>query len=79
MRAVPLLDMTAIAALETVLRDYRQNGVALIFSGTRSKVRLQLRRAGIHQHQQQLAYVATLEQARAKANRWLEETEVTSL
>ncbi|MCC6076452.1 C4-dicarboxylic acid transporter DauA [Pseudomonas sp. GCM10022188] len=70
--AVPLLDMTALAALDTVLRDYRHHGVGLIFSGTSSRVRLQLRRAGIHRHNHQLAYVHDLEQARGKALRWLE-------
>lgn len=71
--AVPLLDMTALAALDTVLRDYRHHGVGLILSGTSSRVRLQLRRAGIHLHSQQLAYVHDLEQARGKALRWLAE------
>ncbi|SDS86553.1 C4-dicarboxylic acid transporter DauA [Pseudomonas oryzae] len=71
--AVPLLDMTALAALDTVLRDYRHHGVGLILSGTSSRVRLQLRRAGIHLHSQQLAYVHDLDQARGKALRWLEE------
>ncbi|MCQ4346267.1 C4-dicarboxylic acid transporter DauA [Pseudomonas stutzeri] len=71
--AVPLLDMTALASLETVLRDYRQHSVGLILSGTSSRVRLQLRRAGIHRSQQRLAYVRDLGQARGKALRWLEE------
>lgn len=70
--AVPMLDMTAISALEAVLRDYRQQGVGLIFSATTSQVRLQLRRAGIHRHAR-LAYVQTLPQARHKALRWLDE------
>ncbi|MNN83073.1 hypothetical protein D3C81_2000820 [compost metagenome] len=67
--------MTALAALETVLRDFRHHGVGLIFSGTSSRVRLQLRRAGIHRHNHQLAYVHDLDQARGKALRWLEEKE----
>ena len=71
--AVPLLDMTALAALDNVLRDYRQQGIGLILCGASSRVRLQLRRAGIHLHSQQLAYVHDLDQARGKALRWLEE------
>lgn len=71
--AVPLLDMTALAALDTVLREFRRHGVGLVLSGTSSRVRLQLRRAGIHLHSQQLAYVQNLDQARGKAMRWLEE------
>src|SRR5690606_28385815 len=47
MSAVPLLDMTALSALDAVLRDYRRQGIALILVGTRPGVRLKLRRAGI--------------------------------
>ena len=69
--AVPLLDMTAIAALDNVLRDYRRHGIGLIISGTTAEVRQQLRRANIHLEQHQLAYVNDLGQARLKAQRWL--------
>jgi SulP family sulfate permease len=72
--AVPLLDMTAIAALDNVLRDYRQQGIALILSGPSAQVRLQLRHAGIHRRAGQLAYVRDLPQAREKALRWLDST-----
>jgi MFS superfamily sulfate permease-like transporter len=61
--AVPLLDMTAIAALDNVLRDYHKQGVALILCGPSAQVRLQLRRAGIHRQPGQLAYVHDLPQA----------------
>ncbi|PKM33625.1 MAG: C4-dicarboxylic acid transporter DauA [Gammaproteobacteria bacterium HGW-Gammaproteobacteria-12] len=72
--AVPLLDMTAIAALDNVLRDYRQQGVALILSGPTAQVRLQLRRAGVQRREGELAYVRDLPQAREKALRWLHDT-----
>ena len=58
--AVPLLDMTALAALDNVLRDYRQQGVALILSGPTAQVRLQLRRAGVQRREGELAYVRDL-------------------
>ena len=69
--AVPLLDMTALAALDNVLRDYREQGVGLILSGPTPQVRLQLRRAGIQRRDGELAYVRDLLQAREKALRWL--------
>jgi len=69
--AVPLLDMTALAALDNVLRDYREQGVGLILSGPTPQVRLQLRRAGIQRRDGELAYVRDLPQAREKALRWL--------
>jgi len=69
--AVPLLDMTAIAALDNVLRDYREQDVALVLSGPTPQVRLQLRRAGIVRVEGELAYVRDLAQAREKALRWL--------
>jgi len=74
--AVPLLDMTALAALDNVLRDYRAQGVGLVLSGPTPQVRLQLRRAGIQRVEGQLAYVRDLDQARAKALRWLQPAEL---
>ncbi|WP_137819945.1 C4-dicarboxylic acid transporter DauA [Pseudomonas sp. 2FG] len=73
MSAVPMLDMTALAALDNVLRDYRHQGIGLVLVGTSPRVRLKLRRAGIHRVQGQLAYVQDLQQAREKALRWLDE------
>jgi SulP family sulfate permease len=69
--AVPMLDMTAIAALENVLLDYRKQGIALIICGCSPRVRFKLRRAGIHMLPGQLHYVRDLAQARAKALRAL--------
>ncbi|MET1078317.1 MAG: C4-dicarboxylic acid transporter DauA [Pseudomonas sp.] len=71
MSAVPLLDMTALAALGTLLRDYRQQGVGLVLVATSPRVRLKLRRAGIQSAPGQLAYVPTLDHARRTALRWL--------
>ncbi len=71
MSAVPMLDMTALAAFENVLKDYRKQGIGLILVATAPRVRLKLRRAGIHREQRQLAYVQTLEQARVKSEQWL--------
>jgi len=71
--AVPLLDMTALAALENVLVDYRRLGVVLILSGSNARVRLKLRRAGIHRLAGHLYHVRDLQQARIKALRLLQE------
>jgi len=71
MSAVPMLDMTALAAFDNILRDYRTDGIGLILVATTPRVRLKLRRAGIHREQRQLAYVNNLEQARRKSERWL--------
>ncbi|MDX5373395.1 MAG: C4-dicarboxylic acid transporter DauA [Pseudomonadaceae bacterium] len=70
--AVPMLDMTALAALENVLRDYRQQGVGLVLSGASANLRLKLRRAGIRREPGVLAFARDLAQARAKALDWLE-------
>ncbi len=67
--AVPLLDMTALAALENVLLDYRKQGIALILSGSNARLRLKLRRAGIHRLEGQLYFVRHLAHARAQALR----------
>jgi SulP family sulfate permease len=72
MSAVPLLDMTALAALENVLRDYRQQGVSLVLSGASANLRLKLRRAGIRREPGVLAFARDLAQARTKALDWLQ-------
>ncbi|AOE87364.1 C4-dicarboxylic acid transporter DauA [Pseudomonas sp. TCU-HL1] len=72
MSAVPMLDMTALAALENLLHDYSHQGVGLVLVGTSPRVRLKLRRAGVHRETGRLAYVQSLEQAQAKALQWLE-------
>ncbi|TWC25882.1 SulP family sulfate permease [Pseudomonas sp. SJZ085] len=71
MSAVPMLDMTALAAFENILKDYRKQNIGLILVATAPRVRLKLRRAGIHREQRKLAYVQTLEQARIKSQQWL--------
>lgn len=72
MGAVPMLDMTALAAFESILKDYRKQNIGLILVATAPRVRLKLRRAGIHRERRQLAYVQTLEQARVKSVQWLD-------
>jgi SulP family sulfate permease len=72
MAAVPMLDMTALAAFENILKDYRKQNIGLILVATTPRVRLKLRRAGVHRERRQLAYVQTLEQARVKSEQWLQ-------
>ena len=73
MGAVPLLDMTALAALESILDHYQRHGIGLVLVGTTPRVRLKLRRAGIHRREGELAFVRNLAQAREKALRWLDD------
>ena len=68
---VPMLDMTAISALENVLVDYRKQRIVLILSGSSARIRLKLRRAGIGVSPGHLHYVRDMAQARAKAMRLL--------
>jgi len=70
--AVPMMDMTALAALENVLLDYRKQDIALILSGSNLRLRLKLRRAGIHSPTGPY-HVRSLAQARAKALQLLPE------
>lgn len=68
---VPMLDMTALAALENVLMDYRRQDIALILCGSNARLRVKLRRAGICRQKGRLHYVRDLAQARARALRLL--------
>ena len=64
---VPMLDMTALAALENVLLDYRRQNIALIIAGCTPNVRLKLRHAGIRSLPGRLHYVRDLQQAKLTA------------
>ncbi|TBU97372.1 C4-dicarboxylic acid transporter DauA [Stutzerimonas kirkiae] len=65
MSAVPMLDMTALAAFESVLHDYQRQGVALILSGCNAQIRLKLRHALGQGHRPH--HARDLNQARSKA------------
>ncbi|HFI2200228.1 TPA: C4-dicarboxylic acid transporter DauA [Pseudomonas aeruginosa] len=71
MSAVPMLDLTALAALESMLLEYRQRGIGVIFCGCNARLRLKLKRADIHPAAGRLAFVHNLEVARRKAEAWL--------
>ncbi|HFK2004341.1 TPA: C4-dicarboxylic acid transporter DauA [Pseudomonas aeruginosa] len=71
MSAVPMLDLTALAALESMLLEYRQRGIGVIFCGCNARLRLKLKRAGIHPAAGRLTFVHNLEVARRKAEAWL--------
>ena len=71
MRAVPMLDMTALAALSNVLIDYQKNDIGIIFLGASAKVRYKMRRAGIRLAHNKLSYVSNFAMAQARALRWL--------
>lgn len=71
MRAVPMLDMTALAALSNVLIDYQKNDIGIIFLGVSAKVRHKMRRAGISLANNKLAYVSSPTMAQVRALAWL--------
>lgn len=72
LRAVPMLDMTALAALNNVLIDYQKNDIGIIFLGTSAKVRHKMRRAGIGFTNTKLSYVSSPTMAQVRALGWLE-------
>ncbi|MDY0205602.1 MAG: C4-dicarboxylic acid transporter DauA [Pseudomonas sp.] len=72
LRAVPMLDMTALAALSNVLIDYQKNDIGIIFLGTSAKVRHKMRRAGIGLTNSKLSYVSSPTMAQVRALSWLE-------
>lgn len=71
MRAVPMLDMTALAALVSVVGDYHKQGIGIIFMGASPRVRRKMRRVGIHVEKNMLANVQSPGQARERALGWL--------
>ncbi len=72
LRAVPMLDMTALAALSNVLNDYQKNDIGIIFLGASAKVRQKMRRAGIGLSHSKTSYVSNFAMARKRAQSWLD-------
>lgn len=73
MRAVPMLDMTALAAMAGVIADYHKQGIGIIFMGASPRVRRKMRRAGIRMQKNLLSSVSSPALAHARALDWLEE------
>lgn len=71
MRAVSMLDMTALAALVSVVEDYHKQEIGIIFMGASPRVRRKMRRAGIHVQKNMLANAPTPTHARERALGWL--------
>ncbi|WP_421683690.1 hypothetical protein [Stutzerimonas urumqiensis] len=61
--------MSEPVSLERLHDDYRRQGIRLVLAGSSARIRLKLRRAGLHLHKGSLAYVRTSQQAREKALR----------
>ena len=70
--AVPMLDMTALTALSSVLQDYQKQDIGIIFLGASATVRHKIRRAGISMMHSKLSYASNFSIAQARAKRWLE-------
>lgn len=72
LRAVPMLDMTALAALSNVLNDYQKNDIGIIFLGASAKVRQKMHRAGIGLSHSKISYVSNFAMAHKRAQSWLD-------
>lgn len=73
LRAVPMLDMTALAALSNILTDYQKNDIGIIFLGASAKVRHKMRRASIGLAHNKISYVTNFTMAQNRALEWLNE------
>ena len=70
MHDVPVLDGTAIVALESVINDMQRGNVGLILAGLPARMIVKLRRAGIRTRAGTLTYCSSLQHAAAVALRW---------
>ncbi|EHQ51926.1 putative transporter [Ectothiorhodospira sp. PHS-1] len=71
MRDVPSMDGTALVALQSLITDLRQKGIALIFVGMKARLIVKLRRAGVRKEAGGLTYVTDMEEGARVARRWL--------
>lgn len=71
MRDVPSMDGTALVALQSLITDLRQKGIALIFVGMKARLIVKLRRAGVRKEVGRLTYVTDMEEGARVVRRWL--------
>ncbi|MCG5501365.1 SulP family inorganic anion transporter, partial [Ectothiorhodospira lacustris] len=71
MQDVPSMDGTALVALQSLIADLRQKGIALIFVGMKARLIVKLRRAGVRKEAGRLTYVTDMEEGARVARRWL--------
>lgn len=63
MSDVPLMDMTGLIALESIIEALRKKHIMLIFSNLAPRLRQKLHNAGVHESPGVLQYVASLDEA----------------
>ena len=61
MSDVTMIDMTAMAAMETIIENLRKKGILLIICGLAPRMILKLRRAGVRKKAGEIEFVRTLE------------------
>lgn len=71
LRAVPMLDMTAMTILASVIEDYHDRQIGIIFMGAPPRLRRKMRRAGIRMRKGLLSSVDTPAQVRTRVHGWL--------
>jgi sulfate permease, SulP family len=66
---VPMIDISGIVALDSLIRRMHEAGVAIVVSGPSKRIYRKLLRAGLRKKPGSLAYATTLARARAQALR----------
>lgn len=69
MTEVNMIDMSAIVAMESIVKDLQASGVALVISNLQPRMLLKLRRAGVRTRPGRILFARSLEEAVAKARK----------
>lgn len=67
---VPHIDMTAIVALESLLRRLHKSGVGAVINNLDPRLTLQLTKAGVQEEDKRLAFSTNMHEAKDIALRW---------
>ena len=63
MSGVPMLDMSAIMALETIFNDLKKRNISIVITSLEARMIVKLRRAGIHKLSGVLSFASSTEAA----------------
>lgn len=71
MSKVTMIDMSAIMAMESILKNLEKNGLAMIINNLRPRMILKLRRAGVRTKPGKIHFSRTLDEALVKSSKIL--------
>ncbi|MBU0682038.1 MAG: C4-dicarboxylic acid transporter DauA [Proteobacteria bacterium] len=67
MKEVPIMDMTGLVAMESIAKNFKQNGILLIITNVEPRIKIKLRKIGLRKTKNQIEFCQSLDAGFKKA------------